>query len=51
MLDLNIIKASFGATKGGLTYNPIADVNHDGVVNVVDLAIVSRTVGCTTTTQ
>jgi len=40
--DLEIVKAAFGSKRGQPAYNPLADVNNDGVVNVVDLAMVSR---------
>jgi dockerin type I repeat protein/uncharacterized protein DUF642 len=39
--DLAIVKASFGKKAGQPGYNPIADVNHDGVVNVLDLSFVA----------
>lgn len=42
--DLAIVKASFGKKRGQAGYNPVADVNNDGVVNVRDLATVSRQV-------
>jgi hypothetical protein len=46
--DIRVVLDSFGATKGGPTYNPIADVNQDGIVNAVDLAFVARSHGCMT---
>jgi hypothetical protein len=40
--DVAIVKASFGTKNGQPGFDPRADVNHDGVVNVLDLAIVSQ---------
>jgi len=40
--DLAIVKASFGTKVGQPGFNPIADVNHDGVVNVLDLSFVAN---------
>jgi hypothetical protein len=40
--DLEIVKAAFGAKRGQPAYNPLADVNNDGVVNVLDLSMVAR---------
>jgi len=42
--DVNIVKASFGKRAGQTGFDPRADVNHDGVVNLVDLSTVSRAV-------
>jgi hypothetical protein len=39
--DLAIVKASFGKKVGQVGFNPIADVNHDGVVNILDLSFVA----------
>jgi 6-phosphogluconolactonase len=41
-VDVDLVKASFGAKTGQPGFNPAADVNKDGVVNVLDLAIVSQ---------
>jgi virginiamycin B lyase len=40
--DINVVRSSFGKTVGQPGYNPVADVNHDGVVNVKDLSWVSQ---------
>jgi hypothetical protein len=40
--ELALVKAAFGSSIGQPNYNPKADVNDDGVVNVLDLSIVAR---------
>ena len=40
--DLGVVKASFGTSSGQAGFNAMADVNLDGVVNVLDLALVSQ---------
>jgi len=40
--DLALVKASFGKKTGDSGFNSNADVNNDGVINILDLAIVSR---------
>jgi chitinase len=40
--NLQLVKAAFGSKLGQPAYNAIADVNHDGVVNIIDLSAVSR---------
>jgi len=40
--DMAIVKNSFGKKTGQLGFDPRADVNHDGVVNILDLSTVSR---------
>ena len=40
--DLEIVKASFGKSLGQPGFDPRADVNEDGAVNVLDLAMVAR---------
>ncbi len=40
--DLAIVMASFGKSAGQSGYNPVADVSHDGVVNVRDLSWVAQ---------
>ena len=42
--DLAIIKASFGKKTGQVGFDPRADVNGDGIVNVLDLSVVARQV-------
>jgi hypothetical protein len=42
--DLAIVQACFGAARDTPGYNPIADVNHDEVVDIRDLEWVSQTV-------
>jgi hypothetical protein len=39
--DYDLVKAALNSKAGGLNYNPLADVNSDGVVNVVDLAFIT----------
>lgn len=39
--DQAIVQASMGAHLGGPHYNPVADANGDGIVNVIDFAIAS----------
>ena len=41
--DLAIVKAAFGTRIGHPGYDPRADVNGDGIVNIVDLSTVART--------
>jgi hypothetical protein len=40
--DLAIVKASFGKRSGQPGFDPRADTNHDGVVNVQDLSFVAQ---------
>ena len=40
--DLAIIRASFGKRAGQAGFDPRADVNRDGIVNVYDLSFVSQ---------
>jgi len=40
--DVDIVKASFNRRTGQAGFNAWADVNHDGVVNILDLAFVSQ---------
>jgi chitinase len=40
--NLQLVKAAFGSKLGQPAYNALADVNHDGVVNIIDLSTVSR---------
>jgi streptogramin lyase len=40
--DINVVIASFGKSAGQPGYSPVADVNHDGIVNVKDLSWVSQ---------
>jgi beta-lactam-binding protein with PASTA domain len=40
--DVALIHAAFGSKRGQPNYNAAADVNNDGVVNVVDLAMVTH---------
>jgi hypothetical protein len=40
--DLQQVKAAFGSKLGQPAYRAIADVNHDGVVNIIDLSTVAR---------
>jgi hypothetical protein len=40
--DIAIVKVSMGKSAGQTGFDSRADVNHDGVVNVLDLATVSQ---------
>jgi len=40
--DLDIVKAALGSKLGDSNWNPAADINGDGVVDVRDLAAVSQ---------
>lgn len=42
--DLNIIRASFGKSVGQPGFDPRADTNNDGIVNVLDLVYISQRV-------
>jgi hypothetical protein len=47
--DLTFVKKYFGTKVGQPGYNASADVNGDGVVNVLDLSIVARHLPANTT--
>jgi len=47
--DLATIKAAFGSVAGEPSYDAQADVNKDGVVNIVDLSTVARALPAGTT--
>jgi trimeric autotransporter adhesin len=47
-VDLNIVKASFGKRVGDPGFDPRADINGDGVVNIRDLLYVSQRVTSST---
>lgn len=47
--DLAIVRASFGKTAGQLGFDPRADVNMDGIVNILDLSYVAQRVPAGTT--
>ena len=47
--EFDMVKASFGKSKGQPGYNPAADLNNDGVVNIEDLSTVARNVPTGTT--
>jgi hypothetical protein len=40
--NVQLVKAAFGSKLGQPAYNALADVNHDGVINIIDLSTVSR---------
>jgi hypothetical protein len=50
-LDLAIVKASFGKRRGQPGFDPRADLNNDGVIDVRDLALVSQNLLAGTTCQ
>ena len=43
--DANIISAAFGCSMGSECYNPQADLNADGIVNIFDLYLYGQYVG------
>ena len=47
--DLKIVEASFGKSVGQPGFDPRADANKDGVVNILDLSIVARGIAPGTT--
>jgi hypothetical protein len=47
--DLAIVRASFGKTAGQLGFDPRADINMDGVVNLFDLSFVAKQLPAGTT--
>jgi hypothetical protein len=49
--DIAIVKAAFGKTSSQTGYDLRADVNHDGVVNIRDLAVVSQQLAAGTVCQ
>ena len=40
--DLNVIRTAFGKRRGMAGYNPIADTNNDGIVSIIDFAVVNK---------
>ena len=40
--DLQLVKSSFGLRSGQTGFDPRADVNNDGVVNILDLSFVAK---------
>jgi hypothetical protein len=40
--DLRLVRSVFGSRRGQANYNPAADLNNDGVISVIDVAIVSQ---------
>jgi len=49
--DLSVVKTSFGKRTGQFGFDPRADVNNNGVVDISDLAVVSRQLPAGTTCQ
>jgi hypothetical protein len=49
--DLAIVKAAFGTVMGAPGFDPRADVNSDGVVNILDLSIVAKEIPAGTVCQ
>jgi hypothetical protein len=45
MLDVQIIAAAFGTRPGEPRWNPVADVNKDGKVDLFDVALVASNFG------
>ncbi len=43
--DVTIVRNSFGKSAGDSGFDPRADINHDGVVNILDAAIVAAEYG------
>lgn len=41
-LDIDLVKASLGRAVGESGFNPNADLNNDGVIDIRDLAVVSQ---------
>lgn len=50
-LDLQSIQSSFGLRQGQTGFDPAKDLNRDGVIDIRDLAVVSRNLGCTAQTK
>jgi len=49
VIDLTIVSLAYGNFKGEPDYNPVADINEDGIVDMRDLAMVARNLGKTRT--
>jgi len=49
--DLTIVKVAFGKSIGQPGYDPRADVNGDGVINIIDLATVAQALPAATVCQ
>jgi hypothetical protein len=47
VVDLTLVSLSYGAMIGEPDYNPVADINKDGIVDMKDLSIVARYLGQT----
>ncbi len=44
--DLNMVKAAFGQSSTQPGYNPAADIDRNGIINITDLSYVSKSLGC-----
>jgi hypothetical protein len=42
MIDIAEAASAFGSHEDGTRWNPAADVNGDGVINMMDLGLVAR---------
>jgi hypothetical protein len=45
MSDIAIVARAFGSKPGSSNWNPNADINGDGIVNMKDIALVARNFG------
>jgi hypothetical protein len=45
MTDIALVAAAFGSNPASPNWNPYADINHDGVVDILDVALVASNFG------
>ena len=43
--DLKTVAGSFGSKEGDVNFNPLADVNNDGIINIADQVLIAKEVG------